>query len=125
MIEDEESLRRLLARLLARAGYQEVLTAEDGEEGSRIFLERADEIRLVVLDVLMPTRNAGEILPELLGRRPDLPFVLTSGDALPEDLETVLEKTPHGRFLRKPFVPRALLRMLDELDPFHPAPGDC
>ncbi len=120
IIDDEEPLRRLLARLLERAGY-ETLTAGDGHEGLEAFLARVDEIALVLLDVRMPSKSATELLPELLLRRPDLPVILTSGDALPEDLEVILEKTTRGRFLRKPFVPRTLLRMLDELAASGPA----
>lgn len=115
IIEDEEPLRRLLARLLERAGYA-TLTAADGNEGLAAFHARADELGIVLLDVMMPSKDAAEILPELLARRPDLPLILTSGDALPEDLQQVLETTTRGRFLRKPFMPQALLRMLEELD---------
>jgi len=122
IIEDEDALRRLLARQLERAGY-ETLQAADGNEGLAIFHARAPELAIVLLDVLMPTKDAAEILPELLARRPELPFVLTSGDALPEDLQKVLETTTRGRFLRKPFTPQALLRMLEELDDVHDASG--
>lgn len=115
IIEDEGPLRRLLSRLLERAGYA-TLTAADGNEGLEAFRARADELGIVLLDVMMPSKDAAEILPELLARRPDLPLILTSGDALPEDLQTLLETTTCGRFLRKPFMPQALLRMLEELD---------
>jgi len=115
IIEDEEPLRRLLTRLLERAGYA-ILTAADGNEGLAAFQARADELGIVLLDVMMPSKDAAEILPELLARRPDVPLILTSGDALPEDLQKVLETTTRGRFLRKPFMPRALLRMLEELE---------
>jgi len=115
IIEDEEPLRRLLTRLLERAGYA-ILTAADGNEGLAAFQARAYQLGIVLLDVMMPSKDAAEILPELLARRPDVPLILTSGDALPEDLQKVLETTTRGRFLRKPFMPRALLRMLEELE---------
>jgi CheY-like chemotaxis protein len=44
-------------------------------------------------------------------RAPGLDVVLMSGDALPEPLESALSARG-GRFLRKPFAPKALLRLL-------------
>jgi DNA-binding NtrC family response regulator len=113
IIDDEEPLRRLLARVLERAGFR-AATAADAEEGLQRFQELASELDLVLLDVVLPTRGAEEILPELLVGRPDLAVILTSGDALPESLELVLGRI-RGCFLRKPFAPGALLRAVEGL----------
>ena len=100
--------------MLERAGYR-VETAADGDEGLQVYRDRAADIDLVLLDVVMPRKGAEEVLPVLLETRPDLPVILTSGDALPESLEVALEPSG-GRFLHKPFAPRALLRLLAELE---------
>ena len=52
-------------------------------------------------------------LPRLRAQWPGLEVVLMSGDALPASLEQDLAATG-GRFLRKPFSPKTLLRLLDE-----------
>ena len=77
----------------------------------RVF-RGASEIDLVLLDVILPDgQGAAELMPRMLAERPDLEVVVTSGDQLPESLEQALAAAG-GRYLRKPFVPRTLLRTL-------------
>jgi DNA-binding NtrC family response regulator len=113
VVDDEESLLRLMVRLLERADYQ-VWAAKDGTEARELFHQHAAEIDLALIDVFHPPgAGAEDLLPELLEHKPDLDVILTSGDVLPAPLEEILTRIG-GRFLRKPFVPKALLRLLDE-----------
>jgi CheY-like chemotaxis protein len=110
VVDDEDQLLRLIARVVERGGDQ-VLTAATGDEARAIFREHAAEIQIVLLDVMMPDGDgAATLLPEFLETRPDLEVILTSGDALPSNLATELGRIG-GQFLPKPFVPQALLRM--------------
>ena len=111
IIDDEAQLLRLLVRVLERAGYQ-TWGAEDADAGLRLFREHLQEIDLVLLDVIMPGPGAEEILPQLLSERSDLKVILMSGDVLPESLESELADIG-GDFLRKPFVPKSLLRLVE------------
>ena len=112
VVDDEDPLRRLMARVIERAGTQ-ALTAATSSEARDCFREHLDEIDVVLLDVMMPDGGgAATLLPEFLAQRPGLDVILTSGDALPRELETQLEQVG-GQFLRKPFVPGALLRILE------------
>jgi CheY-like chemotaxis protein len=111
IVDDEDQLLRLMVRLLEGAGIR-VWAARDGVEARQLFREHASEIDLALIDVLHPPgAGAADLLPELLAQRPDLDVILTSGDALPEALEEKLASAG-GRFLRKPFAPRTLLRLL-------------
>jgi CheY-like chemotaxis protein len=113
IVDDEEQLLRLIARVVAQGGYQ-TWTARDGVEALRLFREHTAEIDLLLLDVFHPPgAGAADLLPELLAEKPDLDVILTSGDALSEELDRALTAIG-GRFLRKPFAPKALLRMLDD-----------
>lgn len=112
IVDDEAQLLRLLTRVLERADYT-VWAAATASEAMRLFEEHADDFDLAVLDVIMPDGGAATLLPGLWDRRPDLHVILTSGDALPLELETLLA-TGVGQFLRKPFVPKSLLRMISE-----------
>jgi len=124
IVDDEDQLLRLMVRVLERAGYT-TWSARDGAEALRVFYEHASEIDLVLLDVLLPPgAGAADLLPALLVERPNLDVILTSGDVLPESLDKMLSSIG-GRFLRKPFTPKALVRMLETaggLDPVT-APG--
>jgi len=115
IVDDEDQLLRLMVRLLEGAGFR-VLAARDGIEARQFFHEHAAEIDLALIDVIHPPdAGAADLMPQLLALRPDLDVILTSGDALPEALEEKLASVG-GRFLRKPFSPKTLLRLLDRDD---------
>ena len=52
MIEDEESIRELIKMTLESAGYNRIVTAENGEEG--LALARQEQPNLILLDLMLP-----------------------------------------------------------------------
>ncbi|MBK7950425.1 MAG: response regulator [Deltaproteobacteria bacterium] len=116
VVDDDEQLLRLIVRLLESAGHR-VRTAASLRETLALFdtpAGRTPEIELALLDVnLAPGGGAAELLPLLQARAPGLEVLLMSGDALPESLESELSRRG-GRFLRKPFAPKALLQLIAE-----------
>jgi hypothetical protein len=79
VIDDEDSVRNLIGRVLERRGYR-VLLAADGKEGIALFEHHRDEIRLVVLDWHLPGQPGERTFDELLKRKPSLRVVLVTGD---------------------------------------------
>lgn len=112
VIDDEEQLLRLILRILEKGGF-EVLSALTAETGLALFRAHAQSIDVTLLDVQLPDMGAAELLPRLREERPDFRLILTSGADLPPDLEQQMNAMG-GRFLRKPFVPKTLLRMLED-----------
>ena len=122
IVDDEDQLLRLMTRILERGGKR-VLAAATGDDARRLFRAHRAEIEIVLLDVMMAGGAGAEtLLPEFLAERPDLDVILTSGDALPEALEILLERIG-GRFLRKPFGPRSLLPLLEPVESKRPDPA--
>ena len=78
VVEDEESVRRLLSAGAAMRGYQ-VLEAADGEQALALFREDGAGIQLVLTDVIMPKMGGSELAARLFALRPDLPLVFMSG----------------------------------------------
>lgn len=76
--EDEESVRKLVSRMLESSGYT-VLAACDGEEALRIFGENADTIDLALLDVVMPRLGGREVMERIHVERPRVRFLFSSG----------------------------------------------
>ena len=112
LVEDEESVRRLARKILARQGYT-VLEAANGVEALELCARHAGRIDLVVSDVVMPFMSGVELTDRLQAVRPGLPVLLMSGytgDALGHDLTDANE-----RFLEKPFTPDALARKVRSL----------
>ena len=90
VVDDEQQLRRLLARSLSRAGY-EVSEAKDGREA--LALARQTRFDLVISDVHMPELTGLELLQALHEYDPELPVALVSGSFDDSALERARE---HG-----------------------------
>src|SRR4051812_41783705 len=101
IIDDDESVRSAVRRVLLQAGY-EVETAPDGSEGLRMFGDGRFE--LVILDIWMPGKNGFEVLTEIRQNNPPARVVTMSG-ASPETapLDMALRLGAVG-VLTKPFT---------------------
>ena len=113
VVDDEVSVRSLVARLLARRGY-DVVQAEDGEAALRLLEKRSFE--LVLCDVRMP-RLSGRMLFDALNERglnSAERFVLMTGDTLNPDVAGFAE-TRGVKLLTKPFTAKELDDLLDTL----------
>jgi signal transduction histidine kinase/ActR/RegA family two-component response regulator len=107
VVEDEESIRTYLRRLLESKGYM-VLAAASGEAALEVEAAWHDRIHLLLTDVVMPGMNGRELADRISGRRPGLMALFISGytdDAILQ--EGVPEKDRF--FLHKPFTSEALL----------------
>ena len=115
LAEDEQSVRRITARMLRAAGY-EVLLAEDGGEALRLGRQHAARLSALVTDLEMPELDGIELARRLARQRPDLPVVFISGTA-PEGGAGDAFGMPvrHGCFVPKPFTGPQLLSALHEL----------
>jgi two-component system cell cycle sensor histidine kinase/response regulator CckA len=110
--EDEEQLLVLCGRVLGKRGY-EVLPAGNGDEALRIFAQRRDDIRAVVIDATIPPRGAARVLEKISQMRDDIGVVVTSGDELDVPLRELLVAN-EGIFLRKPFPAIALVHAVED-----------
>jgi len=98
IIEDEEAIRRVLNKILAREGY-EVDEAVDGVEGvSKI---KSGDYDVVLCDIKMPRKDGVEVLQEAKKINPELPFVMISGHG---DLDTAVQSMRLGAYdyIQKP-----------------------
>lgn len=111
--DDAEDVLTLVKATLTRAGY-EVVTAGDGE--AALEAVKAHGPALAVLDVSMPKLDGLDVLgrlrddPELA----DIPVVLLSALAQESDVSRGYQAGA-SRYVRKPFSPRELIAIVDEL----------
>jgi len=108
LVEDEDSLREMMRRMLASQGY-DVLDARDAEEGLRAVDGR--KIDLLLTDVVQPRLGGPDLAGQLIAAQPAL-RILYIGDGAPER-----SNGAPGPLIQKPFTPVALLgevrRVLD------------
>src|SRR5579862_5293843 len=100
VVDDDARLRELLRRYLADSGFR-VTTA--GDAGAARASLASFAFDLVVLDVMMPGES-GLDLTRALRREGDLPILLLTAMAEPEDRVNGLEQGA-ADYLAKPFEP--------------------
>ena len=113
VVEDMDSVRRLVVRTLSQQGYR-VLEAIDGERGYDLACRHADEIDLVVTDIIMPRLGGVGMVARLRVSMPDLKVVYVSGHSQ-DQLDVTDVSDPRTEFLYKPFSLEALLSVVQRL----------
>ena len=63
VVDDESRMRKLVKDFLIKSDF-EVLEAGDGEEALRVF-EKNKDIRLILLDVMMPKMDGWDVCREI------------------------------------------------------------
>jgi two-component system cell cycle sensor histidine kinase/response regulator CckA len=103
VIEDDQEVGALIARILGEAGYT-VRLAHDRCGADELWRTHGATTDLLITDVVMPERGGVQTARLFTEERPDLRVLFMSGYA-PEDTD---ENLPHD-WLEKPFSPEALL----------------
>jgi nitrogen-specific signal transduction histidine kinase len=112
VVEDEEVVREVAARLLQRQGYR-VLVAANADEALQLFEQHAS-IDVLLTDVVMPGASGPELTRELAERRPGLKAIYMSGYT-DEAIAQHGVLNPGIALLRKPFTSETLGRKIREV----------
>ncbi len=111
LVEDDELTRDAMTALLVREGYL-VLTARDGHDAVNVLRMPLSPIDVVVLDVHLPDVSGIDVCARLREVSPDLPVVVCTGEAEPEEMARLLELGVH-RYFRKPIGADELLATVE------------
>jgi CheY-like chemotaxis protein len=111
--EDQEAVRRLVARVLEQDGLV-VLVAANAEEAEALARAHQGRIDLLLTDVVMPRTSGSELAKRLLLSNPALEVVYMSGFAA-DTLEEHEVLGAQTRLLHKPFTPEALRATVAEV----------
>ena len=114
LVEDEESIRRMIRMTLQLSGY-EVLEASSGEEAIQIWKHQAARVSLLLSDLVLPGGLTGlDLANRLRQTRPDLKVLISSGYSA--DLPHQDGQLPAGiKFLAKPYDLDTLARTIREI----------
>ena len=113
VVEDENSIRYIMARTLRECGYT-VLEAAHGLQALEILERHGLSVRLIIADVVMPQISGRELAERVLERWPDVPTLFTSG-------YTGLFVVQRGlldegqEFIQKPIAPDMLAKRVREM----------
>jgi PAS domain S-box-containing protein len=113
LVEDEDVVRGLARRILEQAGYS-VVAAARADEALRFCAEHAEEVDLLLTDVVMPEMSGKDLADKLSSQLPDLKMLFMSGytdEAIVH--HGVLDSSVE--FIQKPFTPAALIKKVREV----------
>jgi PAS domain S-box-containing protein len=115
VVEDDDSVRALARRVLESRGYR-VWIAGSAEEALQILAEYADELSLVITDVVLPAMSGHDLIEKVRESWPHLGAIFMSGYT-DEEMRRHGGIAPTDAFLEKPFTPDALaLKVRQVLD---------
>lgn len=114
ILDDEESLRQVLCEVFEEAGY-EVVPADGGESGVRLFTEEPTD--LVITDLIMPGKEGIETIRELRQHSVDVKIIAISGRGGPYVKANLDRALAVGAdcAIPKPFTPTDILEAASKL----------
>ncbi|TSA46724.1 MAG: PAS domain S-box protein [Deltaproteobacteria bacterium] len=121
LVDDEKMILEVNRELLEFLGYR-VYATGSGQEAIAVYMERRDEIDLVILDMIMPGISGGETFDRLREINPGIKVLLSSGYSINGEAKTIMNRGCNG-FIQKPFQLEKLSgkvrEILDQNSAFH------
>jgi two-component system, NtrC family, response regulator AtoC len=108
IVDDEINIRRVLAAMLKREGY-EVTTAADGEQALQV-LEKTP-VHVVVTDLVMPRLGGMELLRRVAAEYPDIPAIVITAHGSVDSAVAAL-KAGAFDYITKPFEQDELKKVI-------------
>ena len=112
VVEDEDSLRKMICKMLTTNGYK-ILEAANGTQALSVLEESKEKIDLLLTDVVMPGMSGKDLADLISVQRPGIAVLYMSGYT---DDEIVHQGIlfPDTHFIQKPFTPEALGKKIRE-----------
>lgn len=112
MVEDDNKLREVLTKFLSRNDY-EVLAAENGKVGLKLFYENSKNLDIVLLDGMLPDIDGVDVLKEIR-EHSQVPVIMLTARESEEDQLNGLNNGADN-YITKPFLMEVLLVHMDKL----------
>lgn len=101
IVDDEKINIAVMKEMLEMLDYH-VFCAGSGQEALAVFMEKQNEIDLVVLDMILPGMSGSQTFEALRQINPQIPVILASGYNAKGEAQKILDKGCNG-FIQKPF----------------------
>jgi two-component system, cell cycle sensor histidine kinase and response regulator CckA len=113
IVDDEEINIDVMQEWLDILGYN-VLTAQNGHEAIDIYRQQGHEIDLVILDMIMPGMNGGDVFDVMKEINPQVRAILSSGYSIDGKATEILQRGIKA-FIQKPFRIDSLAQKIKEI----------
>jgi two-component system chemotaxis response regulator CheY len=107
IIDDDPSVRNVASTMLRRMAIPNVVMAENGDQGLKLFRTATSPFDLIICDWDMPGMNGMEVYSQLRADHRKMPFLMLTGR---NDLDSVITARDSGvsGYLVKPFSSQQL-----------------
>ncbi len=112
VVDDEALIRDVTKICLEKYGYR-VLTAIDGIDALAMYAQNVKEIRLILIDMMMPLTNGTKAIKTLKKLNPKIKIIMMSGST--SGNQKVLENIPIEAFLDKPYTAEEMLTTVNNV----------
>ncbi len=85
IVEDEPQMQKVLERKISGIGYKTAVANDGVQALQKIF---KDDISLVLLDLVMPTKSGFDVLEEMKAHGSKIPVIVLSNLGEDDDVET-------------------------------------
>jgi two-component system cell cycle sensor histidine kinase/response regulator CckA len=113
VVDDEDQIREVTKKTLETHGYR-VITANNGEEAIALYKQNREEIKLVLMDMMMPVMDGSVSIRELRKTNPEVKIIAVSGLS-EKDKITKADDIQIQAFLMKPYTAQKLLKAIYEV----------
>jgi PAS domain S-box-containing protein len=113
IIDHDPNSRTSLELLLNELGVS-CLSASSSEEGIGIFRDKSQQIKAIILDMMMPVKPGRETFLDIKSINPDIPVVISSGLGRDDRIETMFLMGIKG-FIQKPYTLHTLVQVLNTI----------
>jgi two-component system cell cycle sensor histidine kinase/response regulator CckA len=109
VVDDESSIREITSSILEINGYR-VITARDGMEAISLYTKNRKEIKVVLMDMMMPVMDGQASVRALRKIDPKVKIIAMSGLAEKEMFSKIADHV--NVFLSKPYTTEKLLKTI-------------
>ncbi len=113
LVDDEEMVRELGMHILQGSGYT-VFLAVDGDDALSVFESQKDNIDVILLDVMLPSKDGLDVSVALKPLCEKIPIVLCSGYTRRE-VERRYPGIEFSAFLKKPFSADTMRQVIEDV----------
>lgn len=110
LVDDETDMREATEEVLSSLGYR-VLSAEDGVEAVKLFKTNADDVSLVITDLVMPRMGGVDAAKQMRLLNSEVPIIFATGYDKDQSASSS-EEIKRSTTISKPFSFEALSQLM-------------
>lgn len=112
VVDDFDTMIRIIKNILNDLGYNNVITARNGEQACQILAK--EKINFIISDWNMPVMNGIELLKKVKGSKEwsHIPFLMVTAEAEKEHIVEAIQAKV-DQYIIKPFTPEMLVEKIN------------